>query len=385
MAKRDYYEVLGVSKEASENDLKRAYRKLAKQYHPDLHPGDKAAEEKFKEINEAYAVLSDSTKRTQYDQYGFAGADGQGFSAAAADFDFSEILSSLFGGGFGSSFGGFSGFGGGFGSNRYQHQARKGQDLLFRLAVDFMEAVNGTEKKIKPNRVVNCTTCHGSGLQAGKSAVQCSTCHGAGVLSQQQRTPMGIMMTQRPCSACHGQGEIIKDPCLTCHGSGKVNSSETLTVKIPAGINEEERLVLRGEGAAGENGGPNGDLYVEVIIRPHPIFQRQGYNTYCDLPLTYAQAALGAEVEIPTVYGPEKYTIKPGTQAGDEICLAGKGIAYVNNANKRGDHYAKVKIEVPSHLTEEQKQALEKFDSLLNEDSYKERNGFFKKVKDLFS
>lgn len=395
MAKRDYYEVLGVNKDASENDLKRAYRKLAKEYHPDLHPGDKAAEEKFKEINEAYAVLSDSTKRSQYDQYGFAGADGQGFSGAAADFDFSDILSSIFGGsfggassfgsGFGSGFGGFTGFGSGFGSNRYQRQARKGQDLLFRLAIDFMEAVNGTEKKIKPNRVVNCATCRGSGLQSGKSAVQCTTCHGTGVLSQQQRTPMGIMMTQRPCSACHGQGEIIKDPCQTCRGSGKVNSSETLTVKIPAGINEEERLVLRGEGAAGENGGPNGDLYVEVIIRPHPIFHRQGNNTYCDLPLTYAQAALGAEVEIPTVYGKEKYTIKPGTQAGDEICLSGKGIAYINNANKRGDHYAKVKIEVPRHLSEEQRLALEKFDALLSDDSYNERNGFFSKMKDLFS
>lgn len=386
MAKKDYYEVLGVSKDASESDLKRAYRKLAKQYHPDLHPGDKAAEEKFKEINEAYAVLSDSTKRSQYDQYGFAGADGQGFSGAAADFDFSEILSSLFGG---SGFGGFGGFGGsgfgGFGGGRYQRQPQKGQTLLFRLAIDFMEAVNGTEKKIKPNRVVNCNNCHGSGVAPGKSAIKCSACHGSGVLSQQQRTPMGIMMTQRPCSACHGQGEIIQDPCTVCHGSGKVNSSETLTVKIPAGINEEERLVLRGEGAAGENGGPNGDLYVEIIIRPHPIFHRQGYDTYCDLPLTFAQATLGAEVEIPTVYGKEKYQIKPGTQAGEQICLTGKGIRYVNNANKRGNHYAKVKMEVPRHLNDEQRAALEKFDSLLSDDSYNERNGFFTKMKDLFS
>lgn len=383
MAKRDYYEVLGVEKGASESDLKRAYRKLAKQYHPDLHPGDKQAEEKFKEINEAYAVLSDSNKRAQYDQYGFAGADGQGFSNAANDFDFGDILSSLFGGagGFGDSFGGFGGFGGG----AHVRRPQKGRTLVYRLAIDFMEAVKGTEKKIKPSRLVNCTFCQGTGAKSGTSPVKCQACGGRGVLSRQQRTPMGIMMTQSPCPSCHGQGEIIETPCPNCQGSGHMESNETLTVKVPAGINDNERLVLRGEGAAGENGGPNGDLYVEIIVRPHPLFRRDGYDTYCDLPLTYAQAALGAEVEIPTVYGKEKYTVKPGTQAGEQICLKGKGISYINNANSRGNHYARVKIEVPRHLTEEQKTALRNFDNLLNDDSYSERNGFFGKVKDLFS
>lgn len=391
MAKRDYYEVLGVDKTANDNDLKKAYRKLAKKYHPDLHPGDKAAEEKFKEINEAYAVLSDANKRSQYDQFGFAGADGQGFGQAAMDFDFSDILSSIFGGGFGGSspfgggFGSFGGFGG-FGSQAaYVKRPRKGQTLLLRLSIDFMEAVKGCEKKIKPKRLVNCRSCHGSGCADGKAKEQCSTCQGRGVINQQQRTPMGIMMTQHPCDTCRGQGEIIKDPCTNCHGSGKEERDDTLTVKIPAGINDEEQLVLRGEGEAGDNGGPNGDLRIEIVVRPHPIFQRKGYDSYCDLPLTFAQAALGAEIEIPTVDGNVKYTIKEGTQAGEKIRLSGKGIPYVNNPSRRGDAYANVKIEVPRHLNAEQKAALEKFDALLGDEAYRERNGFFDKVRDLFS
>jgi molecular chaperone DnaJ len=370
--KRDYYEVLGVPRGATDEELKKAYRKLAKQYHPDLNPGDKAAEAKFKEANEAYAVLSDAEKRRVYDQYGHAGVDGQGFGGgggAGFDINLEDIFGSFFGG-----------FGGG---SRKRGGPQRGSNLKYRMNLDFMEAAFGVDRQITINKEDFCDTCHGSGARDGTTAERCATCQGSGQVNQRQQTLFGMVMTSQPCPACNGRGTVIKDPCPACGGRGRHQKSKTIRIQVPAGINEGEMLTVRGEGEPGSQGGPFGDLYVEVHIRPHPLFQRDGANTYCEIPVTFTQAALGADLEIPTIDGPYNFRLKEGTQPGETFTIRGKGIPYVNRANMRGDHLFKVILEVPRHLNESQKEQLRQFDKTCSERNYQKRGSFFSKLKDL--
>ena len=299
--KRDYYEVLGVSRDADEAELKKAYRKTAKKYHPDLHPDDKEAEAKFKEANEAYAVLSDPEKRKRYDQFGHAGVDGQGFDPSDFGFggfgDLGDIFSDLFGAGFG-----------GRTSSRANGPVR-GRDLRYRMDLEFMEAAFGTSKTINVSLDDTCETCKGSGAKPGTEVKTCGRCHGTGEVSERQQSVFGMMMTTRPCPECHGKGKIITEPCPSCGGRGRKRRNKSLTVNIPAGIDTGESLTLRGEGEPGLNGGPNGNIYLEIRVKPHEVLRREGSNTFVTVPVTFAQAALGAEIEIPTIDGPQKYKI----------------------------------------------------------------------------
>lgn len=375
--KRDYYEVLGVAKNCGDEELKKAYRKLAKQYHPDLNPDDQVAEEKFKEINEAYGVLSDPQKRQQYDQFGFAGASGQGFgdfNAADFGFDFSDILNQFFGGGFG-----------GGGGSVARNAPRRGADMKYRMTLEFMEAAFGTERDITINREDDCSTCHGSGAKPGTEPVTCPRCHGSGTVQTKRQSIFGVSMVQSTCDQCGGSGKIVREPCETCRGNGRQLVRKRLHVTVPAGINEGEMLKLGGEGEAGYNGGPRGDLYVEVSIKPHPVFTRRGYNTYCEVPITFAQAALGAEIEIPTIDGKQTYQIREGTQPGDIVTLRGKGIPIIRRQNQRGDHIVTLNLEVPRHLSEEQKARIRAFDDSCGERNYQKQDSFFQKLKDLFN
>lgn len=385
--KRDYYEVLGVERDATDDELKRAFRKKAKAHHPDLNPDDETAEAKFKEVNEAYAILSDPEKRQQYDRFGHAAADGQGFNwSQAGGVDFSDILNDLFGGGFGGFGGGFGGFGGRGASAAQQARApRRGRDLEYRLALDFMEAAFGTEERIQVRRFEVCDHCDGSKAEPGTSVETCSTCQGTGRIQEQSQTIFGIAMTERACHTCHGTGQIIPTPCSVCHGEGRVEKSESIRVKIPAGIDQGNALTVRGKGDAGVNGGPAGDLYVRIQIRPHPVFTRRGNDSYCEVPVTFGEAALGEEIDLPTIDGPEKYRLKEGTQPGATIKLAGKGIPQVNNPQRRGDHYATVKLEVPRNLSEEQKEQIRIFDEGTEPKNYEENTSFFSRLKDLFT
>lgn len=371
--KRDYYEVLGVGRQAGDEELKKAYRKLAKQYHPDINPGNKDAETKFKEVSEAYAVLSDAEKRRTYDQFGHAGLDGQGFGGAGFDFDLGDLFSSVFGSGFG-----------GFGGSR-RNGPQRGSNLKYRMTLDFMEAAFGVERQIQINKDDLCDTCQGSGAREGSRPERCANCNGTGQVSARQQTMFGTVMTQHACVACGGRGTVIKDPCPVCSGRGRKQKSKSLSVKVPAGINEGEMLTMRGEGEPGQNGGGYGDLYIEIRIRPHPVFQRQGNNTYSEFPITFVQASLGADLEVPTIDGPQTYHIREGTQPGDTFTLRGKGIPYVNRQNARGDHLVKVVLEVPTHLSEAQKELLRQFEQSTSSRNYKKQAGFFDKLKDLFN
>jgi len=371
--KRDYYEVLGVARTATDDELKKAYRKLAKQHHPDLNPGNKEAEARFKEANEAYAVLSDPEKRKVYDQYGHAGLDGQGFggfNGAGFDIDLEDLFGSFFGG-----------FGGG---SRRRAGPQRGANLKYRMNLDFMEAAFGVERQITVNKEDLCDTCQGTGTRDGSSPEKCSACHGTGQVNQRQQTLFGTVMTARPCVACGGKGTVIKDPCTACGGRGRRQKSKKLRVNVPAGINEGEMLTMRGEGEPGAQGGPYGDLYIEVHIRPHPVFQRDGNNTYCEIPITFPQAALGCELDVPTIDGPQTYHLKEGTQPGETFTIRGKGIPYVNRAKTRGDHIFRVVLEVPRHLSEAQKEQLRQFDQTCSDSNYQKRGSFFSKLKDLF-
>lgn len=379
--KRDYYEVLGLSKGATPEEIKKAYRKLAMKYHPDYNPGDKTAEEKFKEINEANEILSDPEKRQRYDQYGFAGVDpnygaGQG-GYGAGGVDLNDIFGDLFGGGFG----GFSGFGSG--SSRNANGPRKGRDLRVNLTLDFGEAVHGCTKKIQLGRQKICEKCGGSGAEKGTSPETCPDCGGRGFVVRQQRTPFGVMQTQQPCQRCGGKGQIIKTPCKECRGTGKTTQRSTLEVKIPAGINDEQSIALRGQGDAGSNGGPSGDVIVTVTVRPDSIFQRDNYDIWVNVPITYTQAVLGADITVPTVDGKVEYTIPEGTQSGTKFRLRGKGVQYVNGRG-RGDQYVVVTVEIPKKLNRTQREALKTFDACMKDDNYEQRKGFFKSLKDKF-
>ena len=334
--KRDYYEVLGVQKGATDQEIKKAYRKLAKANHPDLNPGDKAAEARFKEINEAYEVLSDSTKRSRYDQFGFAGVDpsygggGSGFGGGfSGDFDFGD-LGDIFGSFFGGGFGG--------GSARTRSGPQRGESLRMGLTITFEEAAFGCEKEVSLDRVEQCEACGGSGAAPGTSPETCSHCGGSGTVQQRRQTPMGVFATTSPCPRCGGKGKIISTPCKSCGGSGQLRKRKTLKVNIPAGIDNGQIVSLRGQGNAGRNGGPAGDLQIVISVQPHQLFQRDGADVYCDAPITFTQAVLGGELEIPTIDGKVKYDIPEGTQTGATFRLRGKGIPNVNGRG-RGDQY----------------------------------------------
>ncbi len=353
--KRDFYEVLGVQKGASDDEIKKAFRKMAKQYHPDLHPGDAEAEAKFKEVNEAYEVLSDADKKARYDQYGHAGVDPNfgagGFGGGFNDFDLGDIFGSIFGGGFG-------GFGGGGRSNR--NAPRQGERIVQSVTITFEEAAFGCAKEVSVSRIENCDECGGSGCAEGTTAEVCSQCGGAGTVMRQQRTAFGVMQTSAECPNCHGKGKIIHQPCQRCKGQGLIRRNKKVTVDIPAGIDDGQSINLRGQGHAGLNGGPNGDLYITVNVLRHEYFDREGTAVYYEMPISFVQAALGAEVEVPTLDGRVKYTIPEGTQTGTVFRLRGKGIPHLRS-NSRGDQFVTVTVQTPKGLNSEQKELLRQF------------------------
>ena len=375
--KRDYYEVLGVEKGASAEEIKKAYRKSAMKYHPDRNPGDKTAEEKFKELGEAYEVLSDDEKRSRYDQYGHAGVDpnfgaggfnGGGFGGFGG-FDFGDIFGEFFGGG----------------SRRgsTQNVPMRGENVGVRLEVTFEEAAFGTEKQVSAQRIENCGNCNGTGSADG-SVETCSYCRGAGQV-RTTRNVMGMtMQTTSECPQCGGRGKVIKNPCNTCRGKGKVRRTQKINVKIPAGVDHGQSVRVRGEGCVGSNGGPNGDLLVEISIRRHSVFQRYGQDVLCEVPITFTQAALGGEIEVPTLDGKTKFDLPEGTQTGREFVLNGIGIPYVNNPRRRGNHRFTVVVETPTKLNKEQKELLQKLEESIDGKSSPKRKKFFDTLKEIF-
>lgn len=382
MDKRDYYEVLGVQKGATDAEIKKAYRKLAKQYHPDLNPDNPEAEEKFKEINEANQVLSDPDKRAKYDQFGFAGVDsnyggGANFTGGFDGVDLSDLFGDIFGGGFGF---------GGSARTSSANTARRGSDITVQLEIGFMEACKGVTQDITVNVTDACPDCGGSGAKAGTSAKTCPECNGRGTVTVQQRSLFGMMQTQRPCSKCGGKGKIIETPCAKCGGSGRVNTRKTVSVKVPAGIDEGLTLNVRGQGNIGFNGGGRGDLKVRIAVRRDPVFERNDYDILIDFPITYTQAALGAEIEVPTIDGMVSYKVPAGTQPGTVFRLRGKGVQKLQRSEgDRGDQLVKVSVEVPKKLNKKQKEALEAFESTLEEGNYEKRKSFFDKIKERFA
>ena len=373
--KRDYYEVLGVEKNATPEQIKKAYRKLAKKYHPDMNPGDDEAANKFKEVNEAYEVLSDEDKKAKYDQFGFDGLDPNfgagGFGGGFGGFDFGDILSSVFGGG------GFGGFGGGGGHDR--NAPMQGPNLREVLRLTFEEAAFGCEKDLPIERIEACKECHGKGTTDPNGVQTCQRCHGTGVIQTQQRTPFGVMQTQQECPECGGDGHIIKNPCKVCSGRGLVRRRTTVHVKVPAGINNGQAINMHGQGHVGRNGGPNGDLIISIAVSPHPMFTRDGFDVHYTHPVSFVDATLGGELEIPTIDGKVKYNLPAGTQGDTTFSLKGKGIPRLNKSG-RGDQYVTVSIQVPTNLSAEAKSALRAFDSAMK---HKEahKKGFFDKGK----
>ena len=374
--KRDYYEVLGVEKNASDSEIKKAYRKLAMKYHPDQNPGDKSAEEKFKEVNEAYEVLSNSEKKALYDQYGFAGVDPN-FNPNAGF------------GGFGGGFGGFGDlgdifgdfFGGGASSSGRRTGPSKGQNVVAEIEISFEDAAFGCDQQITYSRVEPCATCHGTGCRDGAEPETCSYCNGRGTVRTQQNFMGMTMQSSQPCPKCGGAGKIIKDPCNTCKGKGKVRRNKTIKVKVPAGIDDGQSFRVRDEGNTGSNGGPNGDLLVTVNVRKHAIFTRDGANVLCQMPISFTQAALGATIEVPTLDGKVRYNIPEGTQTGTTFRLRGKGIPYVGYKT-RGDQFVTVVVETPTKLTKEQRELLKKLESAMDDDGQPKRKSFFEKLKE---
>ena len=372
--KRDYYQVLGVDKSASADDIKKAYRKLAMKYHPDRNPGDKSAEEKFKEVGEAYEVLSDADKRSRYDSYGFAGVDpnfnpnaGGGFGGGfgGAGFDFGDIFGDFFGGGTSSR-------------SASQNAPRRGENVMARLELTFEEAAFGCEKEVSAPRIENCPNCHGTGSADGQIET-CSRCHGTGQ-EQVVQSFMGMrMQTATTCSQCGGRGKIIKTPCSTCKGKGKVRKNNRVKVTVPAGIDNGQTLRVRSEGCVGANGGPNGDLLVEVRVKAHETFVRDGYDIRCAVPISFTQAALGAEIQVPTLEGNVPYTIPEGTQTGKEFVIRDKGIPELNNSRRRGNLRFTVVVETPTKLTREQKELLRKLDGSLEKNNSPKWGGDLRK------
>ena len=374
--KRDYYEVLGLDKNASEDDIKKAYRTLAKKYHPDVNPDDKTAEEKFKEINEAYSVLSDPDKKSRYDQFGHAGIDptagGGGDYTNFGGFDFGDIFSSFFGGG-----------GTGSGGSR-RNAPIDGEDIQVRLTIEFEEAAFGVKKEISYNRIERCSVCAGSGASKGSKIETCSKCSGTGSVRVTQKTVLGMFQTTHSCDTCRGTGKIIRDPCTECRGTGYVRVTKKLEVSIPAGIDDGEKIALRGQGSEGRNGGYPGDLIILISVRPHKVFERDGDDIYCEVPITFTEAALGAELQIPTLDGDKvAYTIPEGTQTGTQFTLRERGIADINT-KRRGNLYFRVVVEVPKNLNAEQKELLRKFAECCGDRNNVKRKNFYEKLEKLF-
>ena len=373
--KRDYYEVLGVQKNATEDEIKKAYRSLAKKYHPDMNPGDKEAEMKFKEANEAYAVLSDSEKRSKYDRFGHAAFDpsagGSGFGGfggfGGADFDFGDIFSSFFGGGSSSS-------------RSRQNMPIDGDDIGARVTITFNEAVFGVKKEVSFARIETCPDCGGSGAKSASDVETCSECRGVGRISVKQQTILGYMQTQKTCPSCRGAGKIIKSPCANCNGKGRVKINKKLEVNIPSGIDDGQNIVLRGQGSAGVNGGVNGDLIIEVRVKEDKIFERDGNNIFCEVPISFAEAALGAEIDVPVLGGgTEKFKVPEGTQSGSSFTLRGKGIPDIKS-KRPGDLIITVAVETPRNLNSEQKKLLSAFAESLGENNGAKKESFFKKL-----
>lgn len=380
--KRDYYEVLGVGKDASADDIKKAYRKMAMKYHPDRNPGDKTAEEKFKEVGEAYEVLSDADKKARYDQYGFAGVDPNfGAGAGGAGFD-----------GFGGGFGGFGDlgdifgefFGGGSRTRSSQNSPRRGENVMARLELTFEEAAFGCEKEVSAPRIENCSVCGGSGSADG-AVETCSRCRGTGQEHVVQNFMGMQMQSTTTCSACGGRGKIIKTPCNTCKGKGKVRRNHKVKVKVPAGVDAGQSVRVRGEGCVGSNGAANGDLLVEVSVKRHAIFTRDGNDVLCTVPITFTQAALGANIQVPTLDGTMDYEIPEGTQTGKEFIIRDKGIPDVYNSRHRGAHRFTVVVETPTKLTKEQKDLLRQLDGSLDTNNTPKSRNFFDSLKDFFN
>jgi len=365
MTRKDYYEILEISRGASDEDIKKSYRRLAHKYHPDKNPGDKSSEEHFKEINAAYEVLKDPDKRAQYDRFGYA-ETGTGYGqGAGVGVDFQDL--------FGDVFGDF------FGTTRRRTRGQRGADLRYDIEITFEEAAFGTEKKIKLPKTAKCKKCQGSGAKPGTSPSQCPTCNGKGQVSYQQ----GFFSISRPCSRCKGEGAVIKEPCAECNGMGRVNTMQSLTVKIPHGVETDTRLRLSGEGESGTHGGPPGDLYIVISVKPHPIFQRQNDDIICEVPVSFPQAALGAEIDVPTLEGNIKLNIPTGTQAGKVFRLKGKGIASLHTG-QRGDQNVIIKVETPIRLTQRQKELLEEFAKISGEETNPIKKNFLEKVRELF-
>ena len=379
--KRDYYEVLGVQKSATAEEIKKAYRKAAMKYHPDRNPGDKEAEAKFKEVGEAYEVLSDDSKRQRYDQFGFAGVDpsyggggngpyGAGFSGFGDFGDFGDIFGEFFGGGRSSR-------------GRQQNAPRRGENIMSHLELTFEEAAFGCEKEVATQRIENCAVCDGSGSSDGVIET-CSQCGGRGQVRSVQNFMGMQMQSTTTCPACSGRGKIVKNPCTTCKGKGKVRKTNRVKVKIPAGVDAGQSVRVRGEGSVGTNGGVNGDLLVEIYIKRHAIFTREDFDVLCEVPITFTQAALGAEIEVPTIDGKVKYEIPEGTQTGKEFVLRDKGIPEVGNPRRRGNHRFTVVVETPTKLTKEQKELLRQLDETLDRNETPTIKKFFDNLKDFF-
>lgn len=375
--KRDYYEVLGVQKGASDDEIKKAYRVSAKKYHPDLHPNDKDCEEKFKEVNEAYEVLSDSQKRARYDQFGHAGVDPNfgggagGGSPFGQDIDLDDIFSSFFGG-----------FGGRRSANA--NAPMRGTDVEAGINITFEEAAKGCKKTVNYNCVSTCSDCNGTGAKAGSTPKTCSACGGSGRVTINQRTPFGVVQTQRTCDACRGKGKIIDDPCKSCGGTGRQRKSKSVDVTIPAGIKDQQILNVSGRGNAGSNNGPAGDLHLYVNVRPHQLFERRGDDIWFDMPITFTQAVLGCELTVPTLDGKVSYSIQEGTQPGSVFKLKGRGVPHLNGRGK-GDQFVRIVVEVPKNLNNKQKELVRQLDSATTDKNYAQKRSFFDKLKKLFN
>ena len=376
--KRDYYEVLGVAKTASDDEIKKAYRQLAKKYHPDMNPGDKEAEAKFKEASEAYAILSDPEKKRQYDQFGHAAFEQGGGGAGGFDFNMGD-MGDIFGDIFGDL------FGGGRSRQRTSNGPMKGANLRTGIRITFEEAVFGTEKELELNLKDQCEKCHGTGAKPGTSAESCKKCNGSGQVTVTQQSLFGMVRQVRPCPDCGGTGKVIREKCPDCYGSGYITKKKKIQVSIPAGIDDGQSIRIRDKGEPGINGGERGDLLVEVAVSSHPIFQREGVDIYSSAPLSFTTAALGGDVRISTVDGDVLYTVKPGTQTDTKVRLRGKGVPSLRNKQVRGDHYVNLVVQVPTKLTGEQKELLQKLDASFSgkpveEESTKEKKkSFFKK------
>ena len=378
--KRDYYEVLGLKKGASEDEIKKAFRKMAMKYHPDKNPGDKEAEEMFKEINEAYAVLSDPEKKDKYDRFGHAVVDpNAGFGGGAGGFGgfggFEDIFD-MFGGAFGGGFGG--------GSRGRKNGPRKGSDLQKSITIDFKEAAFGTKKEIRINKYVKCKTCGGTGAEPGTSKKTCPKCGGSGEVRTAQRTPLGTFQSVSPCPDCNGTGEINESPCKDCGGTGKVRDNVTIVVNIPAGVDNDSVIPIKGQGEPGINGGPDGDLYIVINVKPHKLFERRGQDLWLEIPITFDQAALGDDIVVPTLEEKVSYKVPAGTQPGTVFRLKGKGIKSVRSSRK-GDLYVKVTLEVPTKLNHKQKKSIESMGKAVTDDCYQKKSSFLDSIKEFFS